>query len=91
MEQIPYTLKVINIFYFSDQYFYVYETHNSKQPKLRLNLQTCMNGEAQSFCFSTENDENELFLYFINSFGEIYYFNLILPGMVINVNTKLYL
>ncbi|CAD8179028.1 unnamed protein product [Paramecium octaurelia] len=77
--------------YQKEQFVLVFEMKDLRQPIVRINLNSAMNGNAQAFSFSLPEDQNQFLIYFVNSLGIIYYYELILPNMVFKLQTKMYL
>ncbi|CAK84715.1 unnamed protein product (macronuclear) [Paramecium tetraurelia] len=77
--------------YQKDQFFLVFEMKDLKQPIVRINLNSAMNGNVQAFCLSLPEDNNSFLIYFVNNLGIVYYYELILPDMAFKLQTKMYL
>ncbi|CAD8202882.1 unnamed protein product [Paramecium pentaurelia] len=74
-----------------EQYFLVYEIKDLRQPIVRINLNSAMNGNALAFSFASIEDPNSFLIYFLNNLGIIYYYELILPDMTFRLQTRMYL
>ncbi|CAD8103911.1 unnamed protein product [Paramecium primaurelia] len=77
--------------YQKEQYFLVYEIKDLRQPIVRINLNSAMNGNVLAFSFASIEDSNSFLIYFLNNLGIIYYYELILPDMTFRLQTKMYL
>ncbi|CAK91709.1 unnamed protein product (macronuclear) [Paramecium tetraurelia] len=77
--------------YQKEQQFLIFETRDLRQPIVRMNLNSAMNGNALAFSFASTEDPNSFLIYFLNNQGIIYYYEFILPNMTFRLQTKMYL